>query len=375
MAQNDIMFVGSIAYDTAEETFRKMAANFGDHCCFMPDGEIGERQYWVTHIAHRVFLGHPDLELLERPLTTDGTEAWHPGPGVATSNWAFKVKEGVDRVRFGSPGWRLGYARDAINSYFIFKTLKKEGVIPAHIRFQISIPFVSSCVRLYFPDPSDFAKVEPGIAEALRLEVRTIFEHLPAEDIALQWDCAIEDTAIEAELSRDGGVLTDRVHDFAWSIFAPALELNKEVPEAAMLGYHACYGTSGGWPRRSPQDLSGAVLLLNAAVAQSGRRVDFLHIPTVDSKSENYFDPLGDLKTGGARVYVGLVHALHEEGGMETQIRWIGKHLDDFGIAAPCGFGRGPGKMSAQSGLDSPNAYMDGIIKDHHKALETFEKV
>jgi hypothetical protein len=26
----------------------------------------------------------------------------------------------VKQVRFGDPGWRLGDARDAINSYFVF---------------------------------------------------------------------------------------------------------------------------------------------------------------------------------------------------------------------------------------------------------------
>ena len=41
-------------------------------------------------------------------------------PRSAAESWWFKVKDGVNQVRFGDPGWRLGYARDAVNSYFVF---------------------------------------------------------------------------------------------------------------------------------------------------------------------------------------------------------------------------------------------------------------
>jgi hypothetical protein len=343
MSEKDLMLVGSIAYDSAEEAFRKMAGALGPHLRYIPDGEVGERQSWIAHLAYRVYMGHPQIETLSRPLDENGVEAWQTSP-KNRPEWRFTLRDGVEKVEFGEPGWRLGYARDAINSYFIFKTLKAEGVIPAHVRFQICIPFVSSCVRLYFRDPADYPIIEPAIARLLRAEVANICAHLPHDGIAIQWDCAIEDTAIEAELAADGGVVTDRVRAFADAIFAPAAEINAAIPEGVHLGYHACYGTSGGWPRRSPQDLTGVVLLANAAVRHSGRRVDFVHLPTVDSHSRDYFAPLVGLEARGARIYVGLIHALHGEGGMGKQIDWLREYLPDFGIAAPCGFGRGPGK-------------------------------
>ena len=43
-----------------------------------------------------------------------------------------------------TPGWRLGFARDAVNSYFVFNAMKERGVLPRHLRFQVSIPMVSS---------------------------------------------------------------------------------------------------------------------------------------------------------------------------------------------------------------------------------------
>jgi hypothetical protein len=90
--------------------------------------------------------------------------------------------------------------------------------------------------------------------------------------------------------------------------------------------------------------------------------------------------PLGGLRPAGARVYVGLIHALHGDGGMRAQIEQAIGHLGDIGVAAPCGFGRGPGRMSAASGggtadLAAANAYMDGLIADHVAAVETLRRV
>ena len=64
------------------------------------------------------------------------------------------VKPGLERVRFGNPGSRLGYARDAVSSYFVFRTLREKGILPKGLRFQISIPACHSVIRpLYFPEP------------------------------------------------------------------------------------------------------------------------------------------------------------------------------------------------------------------------------
>lgn len=371
MAQ-DLMLVGSIPYDTAEDVFRAIGPTLGEYLPFIPDGEIGERIYWVNHVAYRVLHGHPDLETVHRPMTDDGVELWH---GEGDDNmWSFRVKPGVKKVRFGHTGWRLGYAKDAINSYFIFKTLRADGVIPADVRFQVCLPLPASAVFRWLADKDGYPALRDGFTESMHHEVETIFTHIPHQDLAIQWDCAIEDTIIEQALEKAGG-LTDEVKAVAADIFGPANELCAHIPEEVTLGYHACYGTSGGWPRREPDDLTGAVLLCNAAVAASGRRVDFLHLPTVASRGDDYLKPLGDLDHRGARVYMGLIHALHGDGGMRAQMEAVKSEIPDFGIAAPCGFGRGPGKMSNQDGLDTANAYMDGLIADHIQAVQLLREV
>jgi hypothetical protein len=370
----DLMLVGSVPYDTTEQVFRAIGPPLGAWMPFIPDGEIGDRTFWINHLAYRVFHGHPDIETIERPMTAEGVEASSGRQLGAGAKWLFKVKPGVKQVRFGDPGWRLGYARDAINSYFVFKTLRGEGVIPAGVRFQVSIPLTASGIRLFFQDPDDYPRIRDGFTEALHHEVTTIFENIPHGDLAIQWDCAIEDTLIERALEEEGGP-TPAVKDMVTELFAPAHDVSAHIPRQVALGYHACYGTATGWPVRQPSDLTGCVLLCNAGVAASGRPVDFLHMPTVAGTDEAYTAPLADLETGGARVYMGLIHALHEEGGMRRQMQLIKTHIPDFGIAAPCGFGRGPAKMSAQTGLATPQDYMEGLIADHIAAVELLHQV
>jgi len=370
----DLMLVGSIPYDTAEQVYHAVGPTLGPHMPFMPDGEVGERIYWINHLAYRVFHGHPDIETIERPIDENGVEAWRSLQLNTNSRWIFKVKAGVKQVKFGDPGWRLGYARDAINSYFIFKTLRAEGVLPPDLRFQVAIPLTASGIRLFFPDDEDYTLIRDGFTEALHHEVSKIFENIPHNDLAIQWDCAIEDTIIEKALSKAGGP-TPEVKSMVSELFAPANETSAHIPPEVQLGYHACYGTATGWPVREPHDLTGCVLLCNAGVASSGRKVDFLHMPTVAGTTEEYVAPLADLEAGGARVYMGLIHAMHKPGGMRRQMELIKSHLPDFGVAAPCGFGRGPAKMSAQTGLASPNDYMQSLIADQIAAVELLHEI
>lgn len=371
MAQ-DLMLVGSIPYDTAEEVFRAVGPRIGEWLPFMPDGEIGDRLYWVNHVCYRVFHGHPEIETLKRPMTPDGVENWYSDGD--DNNWQFRVKPGVKNVRFGDLGWRLGYARDAISSYFVFKTLRADGVIPAGLKFQVCLPLPASAIRRFFQNIEDYPAIRDGFTEALHHEVTTIFTHIPHDDLVIQWDCAIEDTIIEQALEKAGG-LTENVRLTATELFQPAHDVSSHIPDKVTLGYHACYGTAGGWPRREPDDLTGVVLLCNAAVKASGRRVDFLHLPTVASTGDAYMTPLADLNPEGARVYMGLIHALHDEGGMRKQMEAVKRHIPDFGIAAPCGFGRGPGKMSSKQGLDNANAYMDSLMSDHIQAVKLLHEV
>jgi len=115
--------------------------------------------------------------------------------------------------------------------------------------------------------------------------------------------------------------------------------LSPLIPETAMLGYHFCFGTLGGWPRFAPADLSATVELANAVVENSGRRVDWIHLPVLPDVGEAFFAPLKNLRPRGARVYLGVVHHMN---GFKERIAIARKYLPDFGVAGYCGFGRLP---------------------------------
>ena len=365
----ELLLVGSVPLDTVEQVFRRVGGPLGPYLSYMPDGEVGERRYWIDGIAYRVLNGHPEIETLRRPAPDEnGVECWRPR-GIH-DQFQFRVKPGVERVRFGDPGWRLGYTSAAVNSHFVLRQLKKEGVVPAHVRLQVCMPLAYSAVTSFFPDPADHPRIVPGMTAALRAEVLKMVELIAPEDLAIQWDLAVENRFIEAVLAQQGEAAAERL---AERLTQPACEIAPAIPQEAALGYHACFGTLNGWPSRQPRDLTGSVLLLNAASANSGRRVDFLHLPTLGSAEDAFFAPLRALKTDGAQVYLGVIHHLHDRSGLRRQLQSARRHLGDFGVAAPCGFGRAPerpGRLLTDQGSEPPPNILDIIIEDHLRAAE-----
>jgi hypothetical protein len=242
---DELLLVGSIPLDTPEEVFRSFGGGLGEWLRYLPDGEVGERRYWIDGLAYRVYNGHPQLETVRRPAPDeDGVEVWRPRG--RDDQFQFRVRPGVERVRFGDPGWRLGYARDAINSYFVFRQLKREGVIPAHVRFQVCLPLTHSALESHFPDPEDRRRVAPGLTAAFAAEVANIVQRIPNDELAIQWDLAHESRTVERVLA-EGDVERGRAE--AWRLGEPAAEVCAAIPPQAALGYHLCFGTAG--PRDS----------------------------------------------------------------------------------------------------------------------------
>ncbi len=352
---HDLLLVGSVPLDTAEEVFLACGGALGQHIPYLPDGETDDRIWWVNMLAYRVFHGHPDIETVVRPPRADGVETWKPKD--RDEWWAFKVREGVEEVRFGDPGWRLGYARDAIHSYFVFRTLREKGLIPAGVRFQVSLPMTNSAIDVFFHDPADYDRIKPGFEAAMRAEIAKILEKIPAEDLAIQWDCCVEVMDLEGSFpwTPTTGVLERNL--------APIERLSPHIPEAVALGYHLCYGTLGGWPMVRPKTLATSVRFANEAVARSGRRVDFIHIPILDTNDKHYFAPLSELDVGDTRIYFGVVHHQHDQAAFEARLGTLKRYVADFGVAAPCGFGR-----------CAPEDVPD-LLQDHLRALETRDRI
>ena len=212
-----LLLVGSIPCDTVEEVFRSWGTTFGAQLRYLPDGEVGDRLHWIDGQAFHVFNGHPDIETVKRPAPDPGgVERWKPRD--LHDQWTFKVKPGVDLVRFADPGWRLGYARDAINSYFVFKTLKKEGVLPAHLRFMVALPTPESATALFFRDPAEWPAIKRGYEAAMLAEVATLIAHIPNDELAIQWDAACESVDIEFGLPWLGPAITPEPLFDGWCV-------------------------------------------------------------------------------------------------------------------------------------------------------------
>jgi hypothetical protein len=333
-----LLLVGSVPLQTAKEVFETFGKPLGKHLASVPDGEVGFRRHWISRVHFQVFAIHPDIEVLQQPRADDGVERLNPHD--VSDSWRFKVREGAKAINFGEPGWRLGFARDAVNSYQVFSSLKDKGVLPRHVRFQVSIPMVNSTAPpRVFATPKDCNLVRAGYAEALQAELDKILEHIPHRELAIQWDCATElqeayNGAVEAQVEQ--------------------VAISKDIPKAVRLGYHLCFGTLGGWPRFAPDDLGGAVKLANAFIAGSGRKVDWMHIPVLDRSDDAFFAPLKDLKAGKTQIYLGMVHNMERFKGRLATAR---KYLKNFGLGAFCGFGR------------MPPGEMPRVLKEHKQAV------
>ena len=134
----------------------------------------------------------PSLKIVQRPAPDEnGVERQFPRsaatPGGSRSRTACK------QVRFGDPGWRLGYARDALNSYFVFQTLKEKGVLPRTCAFRSRCRWSTACCRrASFPTRTISPRSGRATKRRIRAELATIIEKIPASELAIQWDCSTE---------------------------------------------------------------------------------------------------------------------------------------------------------------------------------------
>ena len=81
--------------------------------------------------------------------------------------------------------------------------------------------------------------------------------------------------------------------------------------------------------------------MANAACARLERQIDYFHVPVpIDRTDEAYFQPLRNLNTPGARMYLGLVHDKDGIEGTLGRVTVARKFIREFGVSTECGFGR-----------------------------------
>lgn len=334
---SDMLLVGSLPVDTTEAAFRYGAELYGDLTFALPDGETGPRAPWVPYDRDTLVRCHPDVVTVAESRRQAG-ERVH-----AHNTPLLRLRDDVTEMRFES--WpRID---DAIESYGVFCDLRHQGVIPPGLRFQVCLPFPASVVGASFKVAfgHDYAIAGPAFEDLVVREVARLLEHVPAEDLAVQWDVCTEVLDLEGVVAWTEGDPWDR-------FTGPIRRLAPMVPGDVLMGYHLCYGTAGEWPMFEARDLELVVRMANYATEHSGRSVDWFHLAGpryFRSEDERFYWPLSGLRVDGARVFLGIVLPIDGVAGLERRRMTACRYLHDFGLAMYCGFGRTPGQDPLQT--------------------------
>src|SRR5437879_7699962 len=195
----EVLLVGSVGLKDSEEVFRTVGPLLGGRMKRIPDGETGLRTSWVSRLRF-VLEGNPSFEDDPQEVAaggrithpTEGTRTWK-GSGVivrgAPPPPRLRLKAGVrpEEIRIGG----LGYLEAAIGSYRERCALRDQGLVPKHLRFQVSLPTTAAFLNAHVVY-EHHAVVEPIYRDRLLAEMEEICAAIPHHDLAIQWDVSTE---------------------------------------------------------------------------------------------------------------------------------------------------------------------------------------
>lgn len=326
--------VGSINLPDAEAVIGTVADRLAPHIRRVPDGEVGERYYWLQFQSFRFDTTPGLVRVGETPLLVRGEFDQRP----------FALDGTVPAAELRFPD--LGYAAAAIDSYARFTALRTSGRVPAGVRFQVSLPTPAAVVGV-FVVPEDRAAIEPVYERALFDELDRIAAAIPHDDLAVQWDTALEFAFLEHVLLR-GRPMRSWWDDELGGVIQRADRQAAHVPTDAQVGFDLCYGDVEEAHFVQPADTGTIAAVLRGLFAITSRHIDWVHLPVpIDRDDAAYFAPLATVTVpAGTEIDLGLVH--HEDGvaGAERRIAAASTVLHEFGIGTECGFGRGPAERT-----------------------------
>jgi hypothetical protein len=318
--------IGSVPLPDAETVFRTVARELGPYLARIPDGETGNRHRWIWW-QREMLLRHPAMEL-DTDTKPFEVRQWD-GALIRTTDW-LRFKPGVDPA---TVTFDTGYAGAARESYATFRRLRDAGEIPAGVRFQVCLPTPMASGYMYV-SPASLAAYLPVYERALLTALREIVDAIPHQDLSIQWDVCQEVLVFE-------DYFPHRPPTYKAEAFAMLGRLGDAVPDDVECGYHLCYGSPRDEHLVMPKDTAILVELSRGILTQLHRRMDFLHLPVPQDRSDDaYFVPLADLALPAeAMLYLGLIH--HDDaGGDRARIDAARKVVPRFGIATECGWGR-----------------------------------
>lgn len=314
--------MGSIPLDTTEEVFTRLASALPGCLQSIPDGEPGERDFFVfwQHQSFPIEVRGPMVkQLLQEPPAAE----------------SFTLT--LDQVK------PTRYDDHAIASYAKFCDFRDQGKIPAGVRFQVCLPGVINSIWATV-DPRYREQAHPFYEQRLLESLQRIQQEIPARDLAIQFDVAIEFAFMEYER---GNLKNDMFKPYVSSAKEAALEsairLSSHVDKEVHLGYHLCYGDIQHKHFVEPPDMSLMVEFGNELLQRVGpsHHIEWMHMPVPKDRTDTaYVQALAELND--VNLFLGLVHA-HDEDGTKKRIAVAQSvYSKPFGIATECGMGRTP---------------------------------
>lgn len=311
--------VGSVPLGGVEEVLRRTAEALGDRLRRLPDGEPGPRSDWILW-QYPVFSALPQFE-----VGPPGSDSYRTLPKLR-----LRDGERAEDIVLDN----LGFADAAISSFAIFAKLKRDGVIPAHVRFQVSLPTPLAPVSAFI-DPEHRASVEPIYEAQVLRELDEIFAAVPHDQLALQWDTRLEFAILE-------GVTPAWFDGARGGVLERLLRISRGVPADVELGFHLCYGDDYHGHFTVPDDTRKLVEVANALATALSRPLNWIHVPVPAEAEEEYFAPLQDLRLDPrTELYLGVLHLQDGKVGARRRIGCASRYVHRFGVATDCGWGRG----------------------------------
>jgi hypothetical protein len=346
-----ILLIGSFPYASAREVFDVAGPALAGVAKRIPDGEV---QGWNTFPAATLAKatiaphgrGHSGVRGEDQnALEPSGRTARMQPEMPAYPLWHIKPSVAPDSIRFAP----VGYDTIALASYDAFRAARRDGTIAPGTKFQVSLPtpFATIGARVV---PEQVPAVLPAFERHYFSEVDAIVAAIPAQDLAFQWDVAVE--IIQSLEGNRPGLKEHAPLPFLAAALARAIA---RVPATVECGFHLCYGNPGGRHIIEPKDMGVMVALANAtfealgeasssAVRDASRKdstrpVTWLHMPVPKERDDDaYFAPLADLRLPPeTELYLGLVHLSDGIEGAKRRIAAAKRYMPNFGVGYECG--------------------------------------
>jgi hypothetical protein len=360
-APREVLLLGSVPLRPAAKVLEAVGAHLGPLAPRIPDGEAMGwlREIWASHARN------PGLE----PAGTTRLSTLSP---LAVP--LFRPRPGAADLKLGP----YGYPANAAASHAALVAARDAGKVPAGTRLQVTMPgpgTTAYCVRMAAETLLPLAR------EALWREIEGVLAAVPARDLALQLDVAME-AEHEEYLRRPEAFETPVQTMFHWThdqMADSVAWLANRVPPEVELGFHIC-SIWHHWPRGG-QDNAVLVETANALSARIARPIAYIQIPIVpEHDAPEHYAPFKALKLHPeTRLNLGLINLADGVEGARKRIALAKTAVADFGVSFFCGLGMPPAPGAAPADPPIPalrraTADTIGAVLDLHRKIAELQE-